>query len=87
MAGTLIHVTKAGRAALVAAGNTGTAAHKITAIGVSTVAFDDTDETLIALPGERKRISTIAGENVAADTIHETLKDDTADQYSLYGLG
>ena len=87
MAGTLIHVTKAGRAALVAAGNTGTAAHKITAIGVSTAAFDDTDETLIALPGERKRISTIAGENVAADTIHVTLKDDTADQYSLYGLG
>jgi len=87
MAGTLIHVTKAGRAALVAAGNAGTAAHKITVIGVSTVAFDDTDETLTALPGERKRISTIAGENVAADTIHVTLKDDTADQYSLYGLG
>lgn len=87
MAGTLIHVTKAGRAALVAAGNTGTAAHKITAIGVSTVAFDDTDETLTALPGERKRISTISGENVAPDTIHVTLKDDTADQYSLYGLG
>jgi len=87
MAGTLIHVTKAGRAALVATGNTGTAAHKITAIGVSTVAFDDTDERLTVLPGERKRISTISGENVAADTIHVTLKDDTADQYSLYGLG
>lgn len=87
MTGTLIHVTKAGRAALVALGNAGTAAHKVTTIGVSTGAFDDTDETLTILPGERKRISTISGENVAADTIHVTLKDDTADQYSLYGFG
>jgi hypothetical protein len=87
MAGTIIHVTQAGRAALVAAGNTGTNARKVVSIGVSTAPFDDTDETLIALPGERKRIATIAGENVAPDTIHVTLKDDTADQYSLYGLG
>jgi hypothetical protein len=87
MAGTIIHVTQAGRAALVAAGNTGTNGRKVVSIGVSTAPFDDTDDTLTVLPGERKRIATIAGENVAPDTIHVTLKDDTTDQYSLYGLG
>ena len=87
MAGNLFTVTDAGRAALVSAGNTGTAAHKVTQIGVSTVAFDSTDKTLKVLPGERKRIATLAGDNVAADMIHVTLKDDTADQYTLYGFG
>lgn len=87
MAGNLFTVTDAGRAALVSTGNTGTAAHKVTQIGVSTVAFDSTDKTLKVLPGERKRIATLAGENVAADMIHVTLKDDTDDQYTLYGFG
>lgn len=87
MAGNIFTVTDAGRAALVSTGNTGTAAHKVTQIGVSTVAFDSTDKTLKALPGERKRIATLAGDNVAADMIHVTLKDDTADQYTLYGFG
>ena len=54
---------------------------------MSTVAFDSTDKTLKVLPGERKRIATLAGDNVAADMIHVTLKDDTADQYTLYGFG
>ncbi|MFK4442045.1 hypothetical protein ABH944_002490 [Caballeronia udeis] len=87
MAGNLFTVTDAGRAALVSPGNTGTAAHKVTQIGVSTVAFDSTDKTLKVLPGERKRITTLAGDNVAADMIHVTLKDDTDDQYTLYGFG
>ena len=87
MAGNIFTVTDAGRAALVSTGNTGTAAHKVTQIGISTVAFDSTDKTLKVLPGERKRIATLAGDNVAADMIHVTLKDDTADQYTLYGFG
>jgi len=87
MAGNIFTVTDAGRAALISAGNTGTAAHKVTQIGVSTVAFDSSDKTLKVLPGERKRIATLAGDNVAADMIHVTLKDDTADQYTLYGFG
>ncbi|MFP3354373.1 hypothetical protein R0K04_23775, partial [Pseudoalteromonas sp. SIMBA_153] len=32
-------------------------------------------------------ITTFAGENVAPDTIHVTLRDDTTDQYPLYGFG
>lgn len=87
MAGRLIYVTKAGKAALVGPGNTGTAARKIVTIGVSTAPFNAADDSLIVLPNERKRISTIAGENVASDTIHVTLKDDSNDQYSLYGFG
>jgi hypothetical protein len=87
MAGRLIYVTKAGRAALVAAGNTGTAARKVVTIGVASASFNAADESLVVLPNERKRIATIAGENVAPDTIHVTLKDDSNDQYSLYGFG
>lgn len=87
MAGRLIYVTKAGRAALVGPGNTGTAARKVVTIGVSTAPFNAADDSLVVLPNERKRIGTIAGENVAPDMIHVTLKDDSNDQYSLYGFG
>jgi hypothetical protein len=87
MAGALINITDAGRAALVAPGNTGTNAHKIVEIGLSTGLFDATDRTLKKLPNELKRIATFAGENVAFDTIHVTLRDDTPDQYKLFGLG
>uniref|UniRef100_UPI0038BA76F5 hypothetical protein n=1 Tax=Paraburkholderia nemoris TaxID=2793076 RepID=UPI0038BA76F5 len=87
MAGALINITDAGRAALVAPGNTGTNAHRIFEIGLSTALFDATDRTLKKLPNELKRITTFGGDNVAADTIHVTLRDDTPDQYKLYGLG
>ncbi|MFP4894505.1 phage tail protein [Paraburkholderia sp. EG304] len=86
MAGTLITVTDIGRAALVAQGNDGTTARKIVEIGLVSAPFT-ADKGLKALPNERKRIKTFAGENVAADTIHVTLKDDTEDQFTLYGFG
>ncbi|MEB2546582.1 phage tail fiber protein [Burkholderia gladioli] len=86
MAGNLIQITDAGRAALVAPGNTGTAAHRVVSIGLATAAFAF-DRAMLALPNERKRITTFGGENVAADTIHVVLQDDTADQYALYGFG
>ncbi|WP_153075777.1 phage tail protein [Paraburkholderia bonniea] len=86
MPGFLITVTDAGRAALVAAGNSGTNAHCVLEIGLSTAPFN-ADKSLVALPDEKKRINTFAGENVAADTIHITLQDETADQYTLFGFG
>lgn len=86
MAGTLITITDIGRAALVSQGNDGTNAHKVVEIGLASAPFT-ADKAMKALPGERKRIKTFAGENVAPDTIHVTLKEDTADQFTLYGFG
>ncbi|HDR9048589.1 TPA: phage tail protein [Burkholderia vietnamiensis] len=84
--GTLITVTDAGRAALVAPGNDGTNAHKVVEIGLASSPFV-ADKGLTKLPNELKRITTFGGANIAPDTIHATLKDDTADQYTLYGFG
>ena len=86
MAGTLIKLTNAGRAALVGPGNVGTVTRTITQIGVATAAFVHNDD-LVALPNELKKINTFGGENVAPDTVHVTLRDDTADQYTLFGFG
>ncbi|AXE93971.1 phage tail protein [Paraburkholderia terricola] len=86
MAGTLITITDAGRAALVAPGNTGTNAHQVVKIGLASAPFV-ADKGMVAMPNERKRITTFAGANVAPDTVHVTLKDDTDDQFTLYGFG
>ncbi|AOI69068.1 phage tail protein [Burkholderia ubonensis] len=83
---TQILITDAGRAALVAPGNGGTNAHQVVAIGLASAPFV-ADKGLTKLPNELKRITTFGGANIAPDTIHATLKDDTADQYSLYGFG
>lgn len=79
-------VTDAGRAALVASGNTGTTAHQVVEIGLSTVKFTPSKD-LVALPGEKKRIRTIGGRNISPDTLHLTINDATADQYVLFGMG
>ena len=86
MAGTLITITDAGRAALVAPGNTSTNAHQVVKIGLASAPFV-ADKGMLVMPNERKRIITFAGKNVAADTVHVTLKDDTDDQFTLYGFG
>ncbi|PTB19553.1 hypothetical protein C9I57_17895 [Trinickia symbiotica] len=83
---TLVTITDAGREALVAPGNEGTSAHRVVEIGLATAPFV-ADKGLRTLPNELKRITTFGGINVAPDTIHATLKDDTADQYTLYGFG
>ncbi|CAB3965505.1 putative phage tail protein [Burkholderia cenocepacia] len=83
---TQIIITDAGRAALVAAGNGGTNAHQVVEIGLANAPFV-AEKGLTKLPNELKRIKSFGGANVAPDTIHTTLKDDTADQYSLYGFG
>ncbi|MFY4708661.1 hypothetical protein [Burkholderia glumae] len=86
MAGNLIYITDAGRAALVAPGNTGTTAHQVTQIGLATAAFVFKPD-MTALPSELKRITTFGGDTVAKDTIHIVIQDDSADQYKLYGFG
>ena len=83
---TPITITDAGREALIAPGHDGMSAHKITEIGLATAPFV-ADKELVTLPSELKRIATFGGAHVAPDTIHVTLKDDTADQYTLYGFG
>lgn len=84
--GTLITITDAGRTALVSTGHDGTNAQRVVEIGLATAPFK-ADPALVQLPGELKRIATFGGANVAPDTIHVTLKDDSADQYTLYGFG
>ncbi|CAJ0700422.1 hypothetical protein LMG18102_03215 [Ralstonia mannitolilytica] len=86
MAGALINITDAGRAALVNGDHTGTPARKIVQVGFAQAAFNF-DPALTVLPNEVKRVSTVSGENIAADTIHATIRDDSADQFSLYGFG
>ncbi|WP_081058744.1 phage tail protein [Burkholderia cepacia] len=86
MAGNFIQVTDAGRAALVAQGNTGTNEHRVTEIGLCTGAFVFKPD-MLAMPNERKRVNTFGGKNVAKDTIHVTIQDTTDDQYSLFGYG
>lgn len=79
-------VTNAGRAALTNAQGNGTNAVTVASIGVTATSFA-ADASTAAVPGEIKRIATIAGGPVAADTIHVTIRDDSADTYSLRGLG
>ncbi|KVU55405.1 hypothetical protein [Burkholderia cepacia] len=86
MAGNLIQITDAGRAALVAPGNTGTIARRVTEIGLGTAAFAF-DKGMKTLPNERKRVTTFGGDNVAPDIVHVVIQDDTNDQYTLYAYG
>lgn len=86
MTGIVFKFTDAGRAALVNAAHDGTQARRIVSVGVTASAFTPTAE-LAAIPAEIKRISTIAGDVVAADTIHITVRDDGPDTYTVRGLG
>lgn len=82
----VIQITDAGRAALVASGNTGTTARRVVEIGLGTAAFPF-DKGIKVMPNERKRVTTFGGENVAPDTLHVVIQDDSDDQYSLYAFG
>ncbi len=86
MAGLQLKVTTAGRAALVNATNTGTLPVTVAQIGVTATAFDPATNPA-TLPGELKRLATFAGQVVADDTIHVTLRDDSDDSYSMRGFG
>ncbi len=65
--------------------NTGTLPVTITAVGVTATGFDPA--TLPpALPGELKRLTAFGSPSVADDTIHITIRDDSADVYTLRGF-
>jgi hypothetical protein len=76
-----IIITDAGRAALVAAQHNGTNAVTIAQVGVSGTPIVATSATA-ALPGEVKRLATISGGAVAADTMHVVIRDESGDVYS-----
>ena len=82
----LFKLTDAGRAALVNAGHTGTNARTLVSVGLTAQAFAPA-AGLAALPGEFKRLATIAGDVVAGDTIHVTIRDDGPDTYTVRGFG
>ncbi|WP_438852494.1 tail fiber protein [Brevundimonas nasdae] len=79
-------ITQVGRAALVNAEATGTNAVVIAQVGVTPSVFVAAD-TLTALPGELKRISTIAGEPTAPDRMNLVLRDDDEVAYAMRGFG
>lgn len=81
MALTMI-VTNAGRTALVNAANDGTAPVTITQCGLSEAALTPSPSAT-SLPGEIKRLSTLSGTGVAADTIHLVVRDESHDVYSM----
>jgi len=82
MSGLALTLTDVGRAALINAHNNGTNDVLLAEIGVSSTHFVADTETAM-LPDEIKRLTTFAGQTVAADTLHVTLRDDSADSYTL----
>lgn len=86
MSGLQITITNAGYAALVNAENSGTDPVLIAQVGVTAAVFTPS-ATMTSLPGEIKRVTTFAGEAVADDTVHVTIRDDSADAYTLRGFG
>lgn len=58
----------------------------IAQVGVTNTVFD-TAPTLTALPGEMKRIATIAGEAVGGNVVHMIVRDDGPDTYTIRGFG
>jgi len=82
----IFKLTTAGRQALVNAAQNGTLARTLVSVGVTATAFTPT-EALTTIPNEIKRITTIAGDVVAKDTIHVTIRDDGNQTYTVRGLG
>ena len=82
----IFKLTTAGRQALVNAAQNGTLARTLVSVGVTATAFTST-EALTTIPNEIKRITTIAGDVVAKDTIHVTVRDDGNQTYTVRGLG
>lgn len=81
-----ITITDAGRAEIVNAQNTGTAPVLISEIGIGTGQYTPAP-TQTALQAEIKRLNTLSGQVTAADTIHVTASDESADNYSVYEFG
>lgn len=82
----IMMITDAGLDALVDAQAGVTAPIEIVSLGLTDTPFV-VAPTLTALPGQDKVISTISGEAVAANIIHVTAYDTSADTYSVTGFG
>ncbi|MCU1717430.1 phage tail protein [Pseudomonas sp. 5P_3.1_Bac2] len=81
-----ITITDAGRAEIINAQNTGTNSVVISQIGFGTGQYQPSkQQTALKTPG--KRLSTIAGQAVAADTIHVMVKDESNDAYNVGEFG
>lgn len=81
-----ITITDAGRAEIINAQNTGTGPVTITEIGFGTGQYTPT-KTRTALQAQVKRVSSIAGQAVAADTIHVMALDESSDAYNVGEFG
>lgn len=79
-------LTNAGKAAIVAANNTGTNPVTINRVGVGSASWTPTSAAT-ALQTEIKKISAIGGAAVANDTIHVTASDTTSDVYTVREIG
>jgi hypothetical protein len=79
-------LTNAGKAAIVAANNTGTNPVTINRVGVGTASWTPT-AAATALSAEIKKITTIGGAAVADDTIHVTASDTSSDVYTVREIG
>lgn len=87
MSGFQITITDAGRAALINAQNNGTVAFVLSQVGVSTQHVAAALTGLTQLPNERKRLATMAGDVVADDTLHVTIRDEGDDAYAVRAFG
>lgn len=81
-----ITITDAGRAEIINAENNGTGAVLITEIGFGTGQYTPTANQTV-LQAQIKRVSSIAGQAVADDTIHVMAKDETASAYNVGEFG
>ena len=79
-------LTNAGKAAIVAANNTGTNPVTINRVGVGSASWTPT-AAATALNTEIKKITAIGGAAVAADTIHVTASDTSSDVYTVKEIG
>lgn len=83
-------LTTAGLNALVNPANTGTNAITVDRVGVSAVTLPGAPESnigLTQLPNELKRVATFGGGIVGDNTIHVTIRDESADIYQLRTFG
>lgn len=79
-------LTNAGKAAIVAANNTGTNPVTINRVGVGSASWTPT-AAATALNTEIKKITAIGGAAVADDTIHVTASDTSSDVYTVKEIG
>ncbi len=88
MPGLPITITNVGRAALINAQNTGTNALTISEVALTSANMTGANfASMTALPSELKRLTTFAGDVVADDILHLTIRDETIQSYSMRGFG